>query len=246
VNLRHHDYPSAVTCSGSKYPERAQVAGIRWVVEQLDAVGGQILLYVHKKSDIKRADHHIEKLSKVPGVVVGSWQSMGAWSGGPVLAAWPSRKKLAEIADDPRVRALCVIPWADGETDAWQIAADPERLSGAEPVHNAADATLDPVVKVALEHLSAMVNHANQLAGALDHRDAVAVLRILHKGGYRLPREAVYAWALANDWPARGAERLRELAGKIDDGRTVQMKGGSPFRPDVLSSWRAEADEADK
>lgn len=90
-----------------------------------------------------------------------------------------------------------------------------------------------------------MVNHANNLAGHMDHRDAVAVLRTLHQGGYPLPADEVYAWALAHRWPARGAERLRELAHKVDAGRTVQLKGQWPFRSEILQIWQAEATEHD-
>jgi hypothetical protein len=98
-------------------------------------------------------------------------------------------------------------------------------------------------VVVGLTHLTSMVNHANNLAGALDHRDAVAVLRTLHRGGYELPADKVYAWALMNGWPAQGAERLREMAGKADAGRVLQVKGTWPLRTDVLHRWQTEAAE---
>jgi len=240
---RERGYPCAVTCNGAKEPQRAQAAAIRWVLEQQRVVGGQILLYVPQKGALHRSNSLTAEFATVPGVVVGTWRGhIDGWSGGPVLAAWPDREKLADIADDDRTRALCVIPWAEGETTAWEHAAQPERLAGASA--SAAGPQLDPVVVVGLTHLTQMVNHANNLAGALDHRDAVAVLRTLHKGGYRLPADDVYAWALANGWPARGAERLRDMASKIDAGRTVQLKGPSPLRPGILKMWRAEAENS--
>lgn len=240
---RERAYPCAVTCNGAKEPERAQAAAIRWVVRQKEIVGGQILLYVPQKGALGSMDNLISEFATVPGVVVGTWRGhVGGWSGGPVLAAWPDREKLAEIADDHRTRALCVIPWAEGDTTAWEHAAQPKRLAGASAP--AAGPQLHPVVVVGLTALTQMVNHANNLAGALDHRDAVAVLRTLHRGGYRLPADDVYAWALANGWPARGAERLREMASKIDAGRTVQLKGPWPLRSDILEVWRAEAEDS--
>lgn len=54
---------------------------------------------------------------------------------------------------------------------------------------------LDPVVIEALEDLSAMVNHGNNLAGVLDKRDAVVTLTTLYRGGHRLQAETIYAWA---------------------------------------------------
>jgi hypothetical protein len=86
-----------------------------------------------------------------------------------------------------------------------------------------------------------MVNHANQLAGSMDKRDAVWILKILHKGGHRLNPDDIYAWALANGWPSRGAARLKEYAERIGAGRTVQAGMPNPFRPDMLERWRAEA-----
>jgi hypothetical protein len=149
-------------------------------------------------------------------------------------------RQLAEIADHRGVRALCVVPWSEGEVDAWAAAVQPELLLGAEerPVR----AIIDPVVVEGLKSLTLMVNHSNNLAGALDRRDAVAVLTTLHRGGHRLDAEAIYSWALANGWPGRGAERLREMALKIASG--VRMRTGTrdnPLRSDALVRWREKA-----
>lgn len=157
-----------------------------------------------------------------------------------MLAAWPSRDKLAEIADHRGVRALCVVPWADGEADAWAAAATPELLVGA--AQRPVAVVDDPVVAEGLKSLTLMVNHSNNLRGALDWRDAVAVLTTLHRGGHRLDAEAIYSWALANGWPGRGAERLREMAGQISNG--VRMRtgtSGNPLREDALAQWRQRA-----
>jgi hypothetical protein len=217
---------------------------IEWVVKQQKTIGGQILLFVPSKGDLSQAHNHVSQFANTPGVVVGPWRGyISNWSGGPVLAAWPTREKLGEVADDPRTRALCVIPFAEGETTAWEQAVHPELLAGA--VEATAGPELDPVVIVGLTTLTQRVNHANNLAGSLDHRDAVAVLRTLHKGGYQLSSDDVYTWALVNGWPSQGAERLRDMAYKIDAGRTVQMKGPWPFRDNILAMWRAEADEQD-
>lgn len=236
-------YPAAITQNGAKDPSGAQQVAIEWVLRKRVEVGGTVLLFVPQKGSLARNDSAISRLSTRPGIAVDTWRGgVSGWAGGPVLAAWPSRDKLAEIADDGRTRALCVIPWLDKDTVAWERAVIPERLDGSEPP--AAASQLDPVVIVGLTHLSHSVNHGNNLAGPLDHRDAVAVLRTLHKGGFALPADDVYAWALAHGWPARGAERLRELSARIGAGRIVQLKGSSPLRADVLDFWRAEATQA--
>lgn len=239
------EYPAAVTQNGARDPEGAQRAAITWTLRRLPEVGGTVLVFVPQKAVLVRNDNALSRFAVRPGVVVDTWRGgVSGWSGGPVLAAWPSREKLAEIADDRRMRALCVIPWLAKDTAAWEQGVGPERLDGTEPVPN--EPKLDPVVVIGLTHLTRSVNHGNNLVGALDHRDAVAVLRTLHRGGYRLPPDDVYTWALMHGWPGRGAERLRELAGRIDAGRTVQLKGGSPLRADVLDLWRAQASSSSR
>ncbi len=237
---RERSCPTAITGDGF---EDAQIDAIRWVAEQQKSVGGAILLYVPTKASLQDSDGPLAQFAKVPGVVVATPKTgISGWTGGPVIAAWPTRESLARLADHQRIRALCVIPWGPEDTSAWQQAVNPEMLGTAEPP--AATEPLDPVVAVGLDHLTHMVNHANNLAGALDHRDAVAVLRELHDGGYRLPADAVYAYALSHGWPGRGAERLRTLASKIDAGRTVRLQGPSPLRSDILQRWRREANSS--
>jgi len=93
--------------------------------------------------------------------------------------------------------------------------------------------------------LTQSVNHANAPAGSMDRRDAIAVLLTLHDGSYRLVTDDIYAWALANGWPAAGADRLMELAARISAGHRPRLTGPFPFRPDILDIWRAEAAHAD-
>lgn len=85
-------------------------------------------------------------------------------------------------------------------------------------------------------------HHGNQLAGSMDHRDAVAVLTILHKGGYQLDPAAVHAWVLAHGWPAGRAKRLREMCVKLSGGHSLRATGAAAvLRPDILQQWRQAA-----
>jgi hypothetical protein len=237
------DYPVAVA-AGPKHGDRGVLDALAWLMTQAKSVGGQPLVYAPQKSTVR--DHAIlGEFVKRPGVVLGTWKAgtTFGWGGGPVLAAWPDRVKLGEIADDPRTRALVVVPWVEGELDAWIAATDPERLGPAPSAPAAPD--LDPVVVEGLTALTGMVNHANNLAGSLDRRDAVAVLGVLKRAGYRLPPDHVLGWAMSHGWRARGAERLRELAAAFEAGRRPQLKGSNPLRPDMIASWRAKATTAD-
>jgi hypothetical protein len=107
-------------------------------------------------------------------VAVGTWRGIKAWRGGPVLAVWPNRVKLGEIADDPRTAALCAVPWVLAELDAWQAAANPEPLGAA--VAPMVTSSLDPVVVEGLKTLTSMVNHANNLVSTSKIRTAKASL----------------------------------------------------------------------
>ena len=160
------DYPAAITQNGAREPENAQRAAITWTVRKRAELGGTVLLFVPQKGTLARNDNAIARFATQPGVVVATWRGgVSGWSGGPVLAAWPSREKLVEVADDPRTRALCVIPWLEKDTTAWEHAVSPERLDDAAPAPSAP--RLDPVVVTGLTHLTHSVNHGNNLAGAL-------------------------------------------------------------------------------
>lgn len=241
MNSPRHDYPSAVTVNGAYKPQLSHEQAVRWVIQKHEELGGKVLLLIPHKGTFASMNNLLTDFGKLSDVTVDTMRGGLAWSGGVVLAAWPARDSLAAMADDHRVRALCVIPWDEDSTKSWEVAYKPHRLGGdAAPSVTA----LDPVVVVGLTQLTGMVNHANNLVGALDHRDAVAVLKLLHTGGYALPHDAVYEWALVHGWPARGAERLREMAAKIDAGRVVQMKGTSPLVSGTLTRWQEKASES--
>jgi hypothetical protein len=130
------------------------------------------------------------------------------------------------------------VPGSPRDDQGWVVAVNPELLGA--PTGTPAEA-LDPGVVEGLIRLSRHVNHGNELAGSLDHRDAVWVLKLLHGAGYGLPPATVYAWALAHEWPARGADRLRELASKVEAGRAPRARQPHPFRADIVEQWRTAA-----
>ncbi|KUH70733.1 hypothetical protein AU184_03790 [Mycolicibacterium novocastrense] len=234
------NYPTAIA-AGPEHGDRGLRDGLRWLMSMVDEVGGEPLIFAPGRANV---DHNnlLSEFIRRTGVPVATWRSPArGWNGGPVLAVWPTREKLGEIAEDRRTRALCVVPWVKGEVDAWAAAAMPELLGPAVmPEHK----SLDPVVVQGLKTLTQSVNMGNNLAGSLDHRDAVAVLRTLKDGGYRLLPDAIYSWAIANGWQTRGAERLRTLAAKFEAGTRVKLKGGYPFRSDILDIWRRNAEKA--
>lgn len=240
---RTREYPTAVSASSSGGGD-AVARAARWFLAQAQAVGGQPLLYFPSKQNLD-AEPLLGRLTRERTVVTATWRTFRGvrWSGGPVLAVWPDEEHLALVADHARTRALCVIPWTEGDVTAWQRAATPERLGTQAPDSAAGPLVSDSVVVEGLRTLTAMVNHANNLAGSLDRRDAVAVLRTLHDGGHQLVAADVYAWALANRWPAVGSQRLKQLADDITEGKKPRRGGPSPLHDDALQQWRRAAEK---
>jgi hypothetical protein len=236
-----HSRPHAL--AGPVAQDRDAAAhAVAWVLHQQSSLGGQVLLYVPQR-DSAGNEPLLARLARSPGVVTATWRNYASsadWSGGPVLAAWPDADHLGRVDGDPRSRALCVLAWTVPDVDAWARARSPLQL-GAAALEFPDAVSLDPVVRVALRRLGQMVNHANNLAGVLDRRDAIAVLTVLHRAGYRLPKDEVCAFALAQGWPDRGARRLRDWAGEIDAGVRKRVNGPWPLREDVIEVWRGES-----
>lgn len=231
------DIPRAVTARGGTGSDEEKYA-IQWAVRQHKALGGTLLVLTPGRRNGQES--LLRELGKARDAVDETWRTYRSarWSGGVVLAAWPTPKVLAELEDDGRARAIVVLPWIPKDVQAWTDAYNPSLLGEATAPKRIA---LDPVVEAALRDLTHSVNHANHLAGSLDRRDAVAILQTLSKGGYQLAPDAIYTWALANGWPARGAERLKEFATNFAEGRRMRLGTAFPFRPDILQVWEREA-----
>ncbi|HET8659167.1 MAG TPA: hypothetical protein VFM55_09235 [Micromonosporaceae bacterium] len=227
-------YPTALTAPSQQDPQAIRAA-IAWVHGQLEP-GRQALVWTPNRSALMEHPDLVVFARRHTSMTRKTSSTM-RWSGGPVLAGWPDTDALDELAEDRRVSALCVIPHGTlDEVAAWAARTGATRLGTAAVLP--ALATLDPVVERGLEALTGMVNHANNLAGVLDKRDAVNVLTTLHQGGYPLDPEAVHSWVLAHGWPARGAQRLREMCDKLVAGRTLRAGAPSILGRDVLQQWQ--------
>lgn len=232
--------PDAIAGPRSSDPDATKHA-VRWVLAAQRSLGGQILLYLPQKRSLEY-EPLLEQLGREHAVTVASWKTLSSagWSGGPVLAAWPDPEHLGRIDGDRRTTSLCVLAWSSDNLTAWLRARKPKQL-GLTDFPGPRDSPLDPVVQAGLRQLGRMVNHANNLAGVLDKRDALAVLTELHRGQHSLPAEDVYAFVLADGWPDRGAQRLRRWAAEIEAGKRKRIDGTWPLLPDALDRWRVEA-----
>ncbi len=164
------------------------------------------------------------------------------WSGGPLLACWPTEQMLGTISDrlGGRVTSVCVLEWGDAPFQrAWITAHGGIDLTTGQRASNGG-VHLPPVVLVAMEHLSSMVNHANGLVSSFDKGIAVDTLQALVRRGHRFDVDDLCAWALANGFTASEVDRLRDYATKALAGHRFRGSGHGRLRADILQMWEAE------
>ncbi len=98
---------------------------------------------------------------------------------------------------------------------------------------------MNPILKEAIDRLSAIVNVSTGLAHPLDESRAKELFKALHKHGVPLSASDVYSLAVDNSWPDRHAKQLSEIAEKIGNGGRVQIKHprdwGEPIVKRIIS-----------
>lgn len=159
---------------------------------------------------------------------------------GPILAVWKSDRTLDKI-DDLGAPAICVITWIEGELEEWKAAWGPTDLRAGEAVE--ATEISNPVVLVALEGLTSLVNIGTGLSHPSDRGAAINTFRILKANGEEYSPSEVRAWAAGHGWRAEDATELGEVASKVAAGK--RLRGEKMLSDDVIDHWRAEASEAD-
>ncbi|MBH0777779.1 hypothetical protein [Nocardia bovistercoris] len=209
-----------------------------WVRGTSRRVGGTPLLRlpttVSSDSTVRAfvADHRAVLTTTAADPVPDGWH-------GVVLAVWPERDDLIDLADDPRTAGLCVVPLELVDVGAWATLTRPELLG--QSMTPRPPTAVTPVTDQALRTLSRLVCHPVTLTSAPDCRDATAILDILRAAHQPFTAESLYAWALANGWRAVGAARLAELADDHGHRGTPDPRGHNPFDPAVVDLWRARA-----
>jgi hypothetical protein len=219
-------------------PDDAIRIGAAWLQQQ----PGRPLVLLHAKNmygnnsllPLLTAGAAVEKPSTV-------WRC--SWRGGPVLAPWPTEEVLAALSDNlvRRTTAVCVIEWGNSDyQDAWLAAHQAVDLTTGQ-ARSAGRQLLDPVVEVAMQHLSDAVNHNNGLVQAYEKAYAVRTLQELVRGGYRYQVETLCAWALANGFTHREVEHLRDYATRVLQGRSFRLRTSVGPRPGACNRWEQTA-----
>jgi hypothetical protein len=217
---------------------RHVVLGAQWLRRQ----PGRKAVFVPGKRNYQSNDA-LPRLTAGAVVLTPRTLHRAQWSGGPMLACWPTEQMLGAISDrlGARVTSVCVLEWGDAPFQrAWISAHGGIDLTTGQRASNGG-VHLPPVVLVAMEHLNSTVNHANGLVGSFDKGLAVDTLQALVRGGHRFDVDDLCAWALANGFTASEVDHLRDYATKALAGHRFRSSGQGPLRVGILQMWEAEA-----
>lgn len=214
---------------------------LRWLAERVPQ-GGPRILVVASGLDVAGRSAVIQRTAG--SLQIESERTFAkkrySWRGTAALALWPTAKMLALLDETPDLAALAAVPWQLKGLDAWRASRRPIDLLGVAE-QAAVPSIADPVVRVALEHLTLSVNLGTGLTHPSDKDHAIETFRALRKAGHLWNPDKLHAWALATGWTNDGADDLRKYAAGILDGRRFQTKGQYGLRSDVVEHWRREA-----
>jgi hypothetical protein len=110
-----------------------------WTHEQLQLVGGQILVYTYWPAML--LDYptiaHRRSIRTVRLATHKTDRGLLGWAGGPVLSLHAGEQGLAAVASNPLTRALCVVftdtPTGQRTVHAWRTATQPTPLNDLPP-----------------------------------------------------------------------------------------------------------------
>lgn len=136
---------------------------------------------------------------------------------GPVLVLWGDRKGVEKVERmDPT--AVCAVQWTEGELTDWA------RTWGATELRSGRS-ELRPAVPELVRGAVFSLSAAGDVAHPGDKQRTVWTLKAMRLVDVPIDPEALRAEALRQGWSATGADRLRELAAKVAEGRTVRGGG---------------------
>jgi hypothetical protein len=203
--------------------------GVGWLARlAAENVAGEPMIIVYAKSMAGNNEFMAAASATFRCETTRTWYG-SPWSGGPVLALFPSRKALAQILERSHIIThLCVVESGGERPEAWLQAAKPTYIVGEPDVH----ANLDPVVIGALLSLTAFVNRAHY-ANIEDTAAGIRTCQELLQLGYALDPDAFEGFVLENHWDPDAAARFAETV--------RQVSSGHRFRNPDLRNWPAKA-----
>jgi hypothetical protein len=231
--------PPAFFVNGRPDVAVAIQVGVNWLNDWTAEHGGVPLIITPGREPERRV---LQAAPQAGSVTRQTFRTMfhSPWQGGAVLAIWSDDKALGRIDDDYRVRAVCAVLDSLTYAPLWLKAWQPVEIGGGESVLPPA-VEIDPVARIALEHLTHSVNLSTGLVHPNDRSLAIDYLRALHAGRKKLSPDNTHAWAIQNRWRADGAAELRDLVIGVAAGKHYRYSRMARPSSELLAMWEREA-----
>lgn len=157
---------------------------------------------------------------------------------GTVLAVYPNKKLLDKIDNMREVTDVLVIPWSLQEVQYWIETWQATEFGASE--HQSETAFSDPVVEEALKSLTSRVNLSTGIAHPRDKATAVDLFRKLKAAKITYDPSEIRGWLVRHSWRSDDADAVKDIAEKIQQGRSVRAVQGG-WADDIVSVWRERA-----
>ena len=157
----------------------------------------------------------------------------------PILALFPNPNFLDKLDSIDNLGDMLVVPWYNDEIKEWIRTRQAQEL-GNEPKSHSDQILSNKVVEVALQSLTATVNHSTGITHPSDKAATVSMFKILRDYNEDYDLDEVHAWLIhSGRWKADTAKEVVEIGKKIKEGKVVH--GGNFWNPTVINTWRKEA-----
>lgn len=158
---------------------------------------------------------------------------------GTILCVYPTKKMLNAVDEIREAYSVIVVPWIEEEHILeWKKAWNP--IVYGEKTRKEKMIIDNPVVVKAMEHLTLRINLSTGLLHSSDKASAVQLFKLLVSAEEYYDPSAIRAWALKNDWSPDGADRLKEVASGILDGKRYRVGSRKLWRADYIDVLRDE------
>jgi hypothetical protein len=202
-------------------------------------------------------EDHIAKISGAVIKLVTSKTIPTDGEGKPLLAVSPSKRFLDRLDMIPNITKMMVSPHGADEVDEWakrnnaKYYYDPVVVVGGSSSNESQvnkTIELDPVVKVALEDMTNVINSSGQTTFPYIHkfRIVTSTLYVLNQNGYDLdPVSIGRSLVQDHNWGPVWAKLVDELAEDLRSGNKEFFRSGTGYwfehDKNIIEKWKAKA-----
>jgi hypothetical protein len=162
--------------------------------------------------------------------------------GTAILAFWVDDNLMKKVDDLSGVTAIVAYPWPSVGLNEWIKTWSP-LIIGQKPTEKV-KLIIDPIIELAMESLTGMVNLSHHGLFGYDKEHADRFLRILCAKKHNIDPNAIKLWVINNGWHSGAAEDLEKIASRISSlSRKPSIKSiseGEKTYEYWLSNYKAE------